>query len=143
MKSTKIIGHLVDSEVSPFMWRIDRPGSGDGRDPSRAYMCLNIAVLQDVTSDRRTIAAARLGNSGDPAAVLPLVEALTGENADLWRGAARALGQLGIPNVNAFDPLVTLLRDNDSSVRDAAAEALLNLWDVSCSASDPYPMPRR
>ena len=40
MKITRITGHLVDSEVTPFMWQIDRPGSGDGRDPSRAYMCL-------------------------------------------------------------------------------------------------------
>ncbi len=102
----------------------------------------NIELLQDVTSDRRTIAAARLGNSGEPAAVMPLVEALADENADLRRGAARALGRLGIPDVRAFNPLVMLLRDNDSSVRDAAAEALLVLWDVSCSASDPCPTPR-
>jgi L-alanine-DL-glutamate epimerase-like enolase superfamily enzyme len=46
MKITKIIGHLVDSKVSPFMWQIDRPGSGDGRDPSRAYMCL-LRILTD------------------------------------------------------------------------------------------------
>jgi L-alanine-DL-glutamate epimerase-like enolase superfamily enzyme len=40
MKIKKIIGHLVDQEVTPYKWQIDRPGSGDGRNPHRAYMCL-------------------------------------------------------------------------------------------------------
>ena len=40
MKITKVIAHLVDQEVSPYKWQIDRPGSGDGRSLTQSYMCL-------------------------------------------------------------------------------------------------------
>ena len=40
MKITNVIAHLVDEEVTPYQWQIDRPGSGDGRGPDKSYMCL-------------------------------------------------------------------------------------------------------
>ena len=40
MKITRIIGHLIDQDVAPFKWQINRPGSGDGRSYTKSFMCL-------------------------------------------------------------------------------------------------------
>jgi L-alanine-DL-glutamate epimerase-like enolase superfamily enzyme len=40
MKITKVVAHLIDREVTPYQWQVDRPGSGDGRRPDRAFVCL-------------------------------------------------------------------------------------------------------
>lgn len=104
----------------------------------------NIDQLENATdASQRALAAARLGNADHGAAVPPLIAALEDEDDNVRRGAARAIGRLGIAEVMAFDPLVILLRDNQSEVRDAAAETLNILWGVSCSASDPCPTPIR
>ena len=103
----------------------------------------NIDLLQNSTDpSQRALAAARLGSAGDPAALEPLIAALEDQDFNVRRGAARALERLGIPDRRAFDLLVNLLRDTQSSVRDAAGQAIETLWDVSCSASDPCPTPR-
>ncbi len=47
MKITRVIGHLLERQVEPFTWQVDRPGSGDGRRPDRTYTC----VLRVQTDD--------------------------------------------------------------------------------------------
>ena len=98
-------------------------------------------LLENSDPSQRALAASRLGNSGNPGVIESLIQALEDEDENVRRGAARAIGRIGIPDARAFEPLVELLRDNQSSVRDAAAETLLALFDVSCSASDPCPTP--
>jgi L-alanine-DL-glutamate epimerase-like enolase superfamily enzyme len=46
MKITKVIAYLTDEPAEVFTWQVDRPGSGDGRAPDRAYSCA-IRVLTD------------------------------------------------------------------------------------------------
>jgi HEAT repeat protein len=67
-------------------------------------------------------AAEALGRLGDPAAVEPLLAALSDEASVVRAWAARALGQLG--DLQAFEPLLATLSDEDSFVRTWAAEAL-------------------
>ena len=40
MKITNIKSFLLEEKVKPFHWQVDRPGSGDGRDPEKAYSCV-------------------------------------------------------------------------------------------------------
>jgi L-alanine-DL-glutamate epimerase-like enolase superfamily enzyme len=39
MKISRVIAHLTEEKVAPYTWQVDRPGSGDGRYPDRAYRC--------------------------------------------------------------------------------------------------------
>jgi simple sugar transport system ATP-binding protein len=98
-------------------------------------------LLEGSDPNQRALAAARLGNTANPVVIDPLIQALQDEDFNVRRGAARALGRLNIPDRRIFDALESLLRDTQSSVRDAAAEALSNVFGVSCSASDPCPTP--
>lgn len=40
MRITKVTGYLFDERVEPYVWQVDRPGSGDGRAPDTAYRCV-------------------------------------------------------------------------------------------------------
>lgn len=46
MKITAISAYLLDETVTEYQWQVDRPGSGDGRRPDRAYTCV-LRVLTD------------------------------------------------------------------------------------------------
>jgi hypothetical protein len=72
-----------------------------------------------------------LGDIGDPSAVPPLVQALSGEKSGEVRWAITlALGNTGDPD--AILPLVQALRDPDKYVRSGAAMALGELgWEPS------------
>lgn len=39
MKITRIMAHLLETQVQPYTWQVDRPGSGDGRAQDRRYAC--------------------------------------------------------------------------------------------------------
>ena len=47
MKITAVEAYLLDEEVAPFTWQVDRPGSGDGRSATRTYN----AYLRLITDD--------------------------------------------------------------------------------------------
>ncbi|HQG93437.1 MAG TPA: HEAT repeat domain-containing protein [Acidobacteriota bacterium] len=64
----------------------------------------------------------RLGESGDPRALAPLIQALKTGSEDSRKSAALALGILRNPS--AAGPLVVALEDREGAVRAAAAQAL-------------------
>ena len=64
----------------------------------------------------------RLGASGEPAAVAPLIRALEDADRDVQSAAAKALGKVG--DARAIEPLIAMLGDSDSGLRCAAAQAL-------------------
>lgn len=71
-------------------------------------------------------AAVALGNTGERAAVAPLVAALrTNQSPMVREHAAWALGELGFRE--AAEPLTTAAADTDESVRESAALALARL----------------
>ncbi len=47
MKITRVAAYLIEEKVKPFTWQTNRPGSGDGHHPERAYNC----VLRLVTDE--------------------------------------------------------------------------------------------
>ena len=68
-------------------------------------------------------AASALGALQDPRALDPLLEALCDDrDASVRRAAAEALGEL--KDHRALDYLLQGLRDKDSGVREAAADAI-------------------
>ena len=40
MKITNVTAYLIEEEVKPFHWQVDRPGSGDGRSKNKVYNCV-------------------------------------------------------------------------------------------------------
>ncbi len=68
----------------------------------------------------------RLGESGDPRAVEPLIRALSDGEYDVRRSAAEALGQLG--DERAVEPLIARLPEGN--VGASAAKALGRLGDL-------------
>ncbi|MBL7134198.1 MAG: HEAT repeat domain-containing protein, partial [Phycisphaerae bacterium] len=69
----------------------------------------------------------RLGLSKDPRVVVPLIEALSDDDSDVRKAAAKALGRLS--DKRAVKPLVKALSDDEYYVRGAAAKALGQLGD--------------
>ncbi len=89
---------------------------------------LSLWRLESRRPKKRERAAVRLGDLGDPAAVAPLVGALSSDRDECVRVAsAAALGQLR--NARAVDSLITALKDPDSMVGEAAAIALGNIGE--------------
>jgi HEAT repeat protein len=72
----------------------------------------------------RLEAATALGLTGDPRAVVPLVEAMKGRDRDLRQRAAKALVRIEKP---AAAPLVSLFKETDASVRQQASQALVQI----------------
>jgi len=72
----------------------------------------------------RLEAATALGLTGDPGAVVPLVQAMKGRDRDLRQRAAKALVRIGKP---AAAPLVSLFKETDASVREQASQALVQI----------------
>jgi HEAT repeat protein len=72
--------------------------------------------------DPRPMAAAALGQIGDPAAVSPLMAALRNNSSEVRQGAATALGL--IRDSKATEALIHLLADKESGVRKATLDSL-------------------
>lgn len=79
-------------------------------------------------SPHAVLAAESLGKSGNPRAVLPLVEASRGEDPALRLAAAVALGRLG--GTRAVGALKALRQDQNPSVRSMAAASLARLGEL-------------
>lgn len=76
----------------------------------------------------REQAARELGQTKDPRAVSPLMNALQDKSLIVRRSAALALGQIG--DAKAVEPLLQALQDEKISVRKAALIALGGVGDV-------------
>jgi HEAT repeat protein len=91
-----------------------------------------VLELQSPVARVRGAAAAKLGDSKNPAAVAPLIAALRDVDADAACDAAAALGTLG--QALAVEPLIQVLTNTEdffhSVVRAAAAHSLAKLRDA-------------
>ena len=84
------------------------------------------AMLVDPDPNTRILAAGVLGDTGDPAAVDPLIGALRDENDDVRGAAGGALFRIGDA---AVEPLIAATKDADRNVRLYAAGALKYVGD--------------
>jgi len=82
------------------------------------------SALKSSTPAVRLEAATALGLTGDPRAVVPLIQAMKGRDRDLRQRAAKALLRIGRP---AAAPLVSLLKETDASVREQASQVLVQI----------------
>src|SRR5205823_4227922 len=90
-----------------------------------AIPALAEAMKKDTELQVREEAALALGGSGQAAAVPPLIDVLNGDDEDVRRLAALALGEIGPAARPAIPSLIKALRaDKDYRVRFHAAEAL-------------------
>ncbi|NQT40234.1 MAG: HEAT repeat domain-containing protein [Planctomycetes bacterium] len=81
-----------------------------------------LRALNDMDIEIRILAAASLAQIGDPRAVRPLLDMAAEELKDGQSSAAdTALWALGL---NAIDPLILALDDNDEKIRQHATQAL-------------------
>ena len=83
--------------------------------------------LRSKTSETRQRAARQLGESREPRALKPVVEALKDSDSDVRKAAAEALVKIGAP---AVEPLIAALKDSNWMVPKAAAEALGQIGDA-------------
>ena len=79
-------------------------------------------MLKDGDLNDRLKAAEWLGETGDTAGVLPLIDALLDESTVVRYAAAKSLGLLA--DHRAIEPLTLLLRSDNHWLRRAAARAL-------------------
>jgi HEAT repeat protein/energy-coupling factor transporter ATP-binding protein EcfA2 len=84
-------------------------------------------VLHTRNGEIQRVAAAALGELGDPAAIPALQQVLRDPRSGGQRSAAAALGELGDPA--AIPALLQALHDPERRIRQAAAEALGQLGD--------------
>ena len=70
---------------------------------------------------KRVVAASKAGQSKNPRAVQPLLDALEDETYNVRTAAATALGE--IKDKQAVEPLVNILNDKDEKLRKAAIQA--------------------
>lgn len=127
-----VIGPLVELLENPEApGRYEEPGAPGGAATviGPGGQTWEIATRRDL---RRVYAAAILGEIGDPAAVKPLVGALSDESGDLRCQASGALTKFGS---EAVEPLTALLTEPDPEVRIVAAGVLGDTGDAS--AVDP------
>ncbi|MCC7566068.1 MAG: HEAT repeat domain-containing protein [Methanomicrobiaceae archaeon] len=96
-------------------------GGALGKMGGRAVDPLSRAMSGSSDRNVRIVAAGILGDTRDPAAVRPLIEALGDEDDDIRGAAAGALVQIGAP---AVDPLLAALESGSKWVRLYAAGAL-------------------
>lgn len=90
----------------------------------------SISSLESIVYDSagHALAAAKLGELGDPDAVEPLIEALNDRSSEVKANAIHSLGQLG--DQRAVVPLLRRLEDPDDLVSSQAALALAELGDT-------------
>jgi|GEM_PF-182367 len=103
-------------------------------------------LLQDTDPSRRAIAASYLGRQPYPQVIEALTQALSQDgDPSVRERAAVALGRIGSTlgvgtlGRSAYEALVASLRDNYSTVRNAAGDALQQAYGVSCSDANGCP----
>jgi HEAT repeat protein len=82
-------------------------------------------LRKDLSTNVRTYSAVGLGKFPREKSVLPLMEALTDDEADVRAAAAKALENFGPSAKGAAAQLAKALRDKSERVRIAAAEAMV------------------
>ena len=87
------------------------------------------ALVNDPDPLTRGMVAAALGAIRDSSSVAPLVTLLTATDRTVRIAAARSLGELGSIARSAFEPLLTLLEDEDDELRITVLAALAQLQD--------------
>lgn len=92
-----------------------------------------LKTFREGESYERHLAAVKLGKSGNPAAVEPLIQALSDPDHLLRSFAAIALGSF--EDARAIAPLIRILGDEQQRVRRSAIETLGRLKDLA--ALDP------
>lgn len=114
-------------------WSVDALGKR-GQSAKEAIPAL-VGALDDTASNVRQWAAyalQMLATKDDPSVAEKLVAKLTDDVANVRKEVARALGAMALPL--ATPALVTALDDSDSTVREAAAQAIGRLPDVDDTA---------
>jgi HEAT repeat protein len=81
-------------------------------------------ALKNSSPAIRLEAATVLGLTGDPRAVVPLVQAMEGKDRELRQRATESMVRLGAP---AAAPLVSLLKAADAGLRREASRALVQI----------------
>jgi HEAT repeat protein len=81
-----------------------------------------VSFLKDGILLERTRSAEALGEIGDPAAVQPLIDALSDKSTDVQYVAAKSLGMLA--DARAVEPLIRKLKSEEKWVRRGAAHSL-------------------
>ena len=87
-----------------------------------------VALTKRPDSGFAVLAADALGKSGNPKAVLPLVEALKTDDPSLRLSIARGLGRLG--GTRALSALKNLKKDPNPGVHNAAVISLAELGEI-------------
>jgi HEAT repeat protein len=116
----------------PFQTEEKNPDSGSlENDLSNVYremktqskeLPMYVSFLRDGILLERTRSAEALGEIGDPAAVQPLIDALSDKSTDVQYVAAKSLGMLA--DVRAVEPLIGKLKSEEKWVRRGAAHSL-------------------
>ena len=106
---------------------------GDAKAVESLIEALKVGDFYDITwgnakfdEDAREAARDALVNIGEPA-VESLIDVLKGEDSNIKKYAAMALGQIG--DLKALEPLIKALSDEEDVVRFNAAQALINIGD--------------
>lgn len=86
-------------------------------------------LVNDPDPKTRGMVAASLGAIDDASSVPPLVTLLSDTDRTVVIAAARSLGQLGSTAHAAFEPLATLLENDDDELRITVLAALAQLQD--------------
>ena len=103
-----------------------RASNNESRSPARQFTDLIpglIEALKDTDSDVRQHAAMSLATLG-PEALKPLIESLQDPVREKRAASAYALGHMGYEGHDAMPALLKTLKDEDPSVRRAAAQAI-------------------
>ncbi len=88
-----------------------------------------IGFIYDPDSTTRGMTATALGSINDRESVPPLVMLLSDSDRKVRIAAARSLGELGTTAKAAFEPLLTLLEDDDDELCVTVLAALAQLQD--------------
>lgn len=89
-----------------------------------------LKFLEDENSDVRGLAADTLGYIGNEAVFEPLLHLVDDEDKWVRVYAVKAVGRLKGRDSRAVEPLLEVLRDGDSDLREAAALALGGYEDI-------------
>jgi HEAT repeat protein len=100
------------------------PGRGSGDKIENLIAKLN---NPEKSAEDRGFAAIELGDTGDPRAIAPLLQALKDPDSWVRWHAAQALGNS--KDTTAVQPLIEALKDEDADVRYYVVKALENIGD--------------
>jgi len=142
--AVEALGGITDPRVSDHLILALKDNNADIRESAAESLKKTgapaveplIKTLRENDTNISIIAIRILGDIKDSRSVEPLIDVLefksrkpAQEEAQLRYEAAKALGK--IKAASAIQPLINTLRDNDSNVRDSAAEALREIGSPS------------